>query len=373
MSSMIPESYLIAYERYIREKTDDENSPIIHNRYVNNDKQEGYKEMIAHNANRCVTECFGIDRKNNPSTEEVVECACNVLKLCENLVDWRLVDKAQDILESPVTKERAANAFRRIMCCTYTLEASANAYDEAASVFGYNFNLLAYLFFIKEPDKYLPLAPRKFDEIFDKLAITDCPKLSGHGTWNNYCAFLDCMEDIRQQLQKRYPDEKAVKLLDVHSMLWVIGGKDFEDFYKEQKNFIPSDVRAKETTVCAKARIGQGEYREQMIEYWDGKCAVTGCSLTSILKASHAKPWKDSNHMECRDPFNGLLLTPNLDELFDKGLISFQDDGTIIISSRLDNDTRKILGISDDFKMRQVSQEHLPYLKYHREKIYKKK
>src|SRR5262249_6618878 len=79
-------------------------------------------------------------------------------------------------------------------------------------------------------------------------------------------------------------------------------------------------------------RVGQGIFRENLIKYWKGKCAITGLSLTALLRASHIKPWRDSNNSERLDPFNGLLLSPSYDAAFDIGLISFREDGGIIFS-----------------------------------------
>ena len=76
------------------------------------------------------------------------------------------------------------------------------------------------------------------------------------------------------------------------------------------------------------ARIGQGKYRKDLIELWE-KCSVSECNMTDLLIASHIKPWSESSNEEKLDPYNGLLLLPNYDKLFDKHLISFNDDGKI--------------------------------------------
>ena len=75
------------------------------------------------------------------------------------------------------------------------------------------------------------------------------------------------------------------------------------------------------------ARLGQGRFRADLIERWNGACAVTRCRLRDILKASHIKPWKISNNRERLDPSNGLLLIANIDALFDSGLVTFDNNG----------------------------------------------
>ena len=94
--------------------------------------------------------------------------------------------------------------------------------------------------------------------------------------------------------------------------------------------------------------------------------------MTDILIASHIKPWNESSNEEKLDPYNGLLLLPNYDKLFDKHLISFDDDGRIIISPQIKKEEYKILGISADDKLFNVFEENKPYLKIHREIFYSK-
>jgi len=117
-----------------------------------------------------------------------------------------------------------------------------------------------------------------------------------------------------------------------------------------------------------KARKGQGKYRDSLIKYW-GSCAVTGCENKSILRASHIKPWKNSNNKERLSTFNGLLLTANFDLLFDQGLITFCNQGNIIISNNLDEKTQSILGVDRDITI-DLTVEHLPFMEFHRDKVF---
>jgi len=80
-------------------------------------------------------------------------------------------------------------------------------------------------------------------------------------------------------------------------------------------------------------RVGQQAYRQAMLNYWGGACAVTGLALRQAVRASHAKPWADcETDAERLDVFNGFLLSANLDALFDQFLISFDALGGILIS-----------------------------------------
>lgn len=119
------------------------------------------------------------------------------------------------------------------------------------------------------------------------------------------------------------------------------------------------------------SRIGQGKFRTELIQYWKG-CAVTNCQTLEVLRASHIKPWRNSNNKERLDVYNGLLLSPTLDAVFDNGLISFADNGKIITSGFLPENDRLKLKIDTDMRIARVEQQHLDYLKYHRVHVFKK-
>lgn len=128
------------------------------------------------------------------------------------------------------------------------------------------------------------------------------------------------------------------------------------------------DLTETEKKQLVKARIGQGSFRESLIAMW-GKCCVSGCDYVNILRASHIKPWRDSTNAERLDKFNGLLLSPNFDALFDKGLISFTDEGYVLISKSLPDSVYKALGCSNEAKAHLTS-AHAKYMKWHREYVF---
>ena len=94
------------------------------------------------------------------------------------------------------------------------------------------------------------------------------------------------------------------------------------------------------------SRVGQGAYRKRIIHRWEYKCAVTGFDKLDILIASHIVPWADSNDYERLDVNNGILLAPNFDALFDKHLISFENNGKIILSDAIEPQAYKRIGLS---------------------------
>ncbi len=118
------------------------------------------------------------------------------------------------------------------------------------------------------------------------------------------------------------------------------------------------------------ARLGQGKYRDELIALWKG-CPLTKCSDVRVLVASHIKPWSESTRPEQLDRFNGILLTPNADRLFDRGLISFSDDGTLLRSDLVRSKVLKQLEVPLDVRI-DFEPRHLPYLAIHRHKWFNK-
>lgn len=118
-------------------------------------------------------------------------------------------------------------------------------------------------------------------------------------------------------------------------------------------------------------RIGQDTFRAALMDYWSGTCAVTGVDVPEVLRASHAKPWSDcESDAERLDVFNGFLLVANLDALFDRGLISFDDAGDLLVSPRVAQNSLVSLGLGEGAKLRWLAPEHMPYLAWHRRAIF---
>jgi hypothetical protein len=115
------------------------------------------------------------------------------------------------------------------------------------------------------------------------------------------------------------------------------------------------------------ARLGQGKFRDDVIRHWGKCCAVTGATTLCAIRASHIKPWGEFPGIRL-DPDNGIPLLATLDALFDKGLISFDENGNMLISEQLSKRERRILGISNHDRIRIPSQQASRYLAWHRKR-----
>jgi hypothetical protein len=100
-------------------------------------------------------------------------------------------------------------------------------------------------------------------------------------------------------------------------------------------------------------------------------CRITGVNREEHLRASHCKPWRDASNEERLDGENGLLLTPSIDHLFDRGFIAFEDDGQVIVSPVAHAESLHRMGIrpASPPKTGNFSIGQRRFLAYHRENV----
>ncbi len=118
-----------------------------------------------------------------------------------------------------------------------------------------------------------------------------------------------------------------------------------------------------------KARIGQGLFRARVAEI-EHCCRITGISDSRFLIASHIKPWSRSDNAEKLDGSNGLLLTPNIDRLFDKGYITFDDDGHVRMSPQLPAHVIEAWSLNTPAPPKPLTGKQRRYMAYHRTAIF---
>jgi hypothetical protein len=113
-------------------------------------------------------------------------------------------------------------------------------------------------------------------------------------------------------------------------------------------------------------RIGQDVFRDALMDYWGGRCPLTGIAEPALLRASHIVPWSECNDEQRLDVHNGLLLSALWDAAFDKGLISFADDGSVLTSQSLGTAARAALGLDTVSPLRGLRDQHRANLALHR-------
>lgn len=131
-----------------------------------------------------------------------------------------------------------------------------------------------------------------------------------------------------------------------------------------------SHIKVKGTTreAIVKVRVNQETFRDLLLKRYD-KCCLCNVENKKLLIASHIKPWAESEPREKLDVDNGFLMCPNHDRLFDKGYITFDDDGKIVISDELSGNDRILLNINDRMHI-DLNENNKKYLKFHRENVF---
>jgi len=132
------------------------------------------------------------------------------------------------------------------------------------------------------------------------------------------------------------------------------------------------EISTTEREALVMARRGQGRFKNN-VQLHERRCRVTGVDRIEHLIASHCKPWRDCDSNEERlDGENGLLLTPSIDHLFDRGFISFENDGRLLVSSVAHKDSLRRMGVPVDEvgDVGSFSDGQKHYLEYHRENLF---
>lgn len=162
-----------------------------------------------------------------------------------------------------------------------------------------------------------PLLPEKYSPI----------QLNGNGNQTFYLCKIS--EELARLL---------LNLIDVQNPRFEDLLIDLNQRYNLERDLINNNdiiipnVENTERKQLVDARIGQGLFRERVTRI-ESACRVTGLTNKSLLIASHIKPWRNANNIERLDGNNGLILSPHVDKLFDRGMISFKDNGEVLVAN----------------------------------------
>lgn len=129
-------------------------------------------------------------------------------------------------------------------------------------------------------------------------------------------------------------------------------------------------IPATDREAIIRARCGQGVFKQRVMEI-EQRCRITGVTNPVHLIASHCKPWRDSTNAERLNGENGLLLTPSIDHLFDRGFIGFEGNGTLIISPVAHRPSLARMGIDTTgaVNVGSFAPGQRAFLEYHRDKV----
>lgn len=224
--------------------------------------------------------------------------------------------------------------------------------------------------------------PLKISEVAHKLAgllpLQYSPiQANGHG---NQGAYLAEISAAMARTLIELADHRLLGLMNsgvrVQDSANLIGDPvvltDWEDDLQKR---IAANDSLPETTRRALiyARRGQGIFKENVARH-ETMCRITHVGNPTHLIASHIKPWRESDDEERLSGGNGLLLTPSIDHLFDRGFISFGDDGEVLRSPVADEDSLGRMGIRCDEPLYagRFNSDQRHFLDYHRKEIFLK-
>jgi hypothetical protein len=210
-----------------------------------------------------------------------------------------------------------------------------------------------------------PIRPKDFiDELRPHLASKYSP-LQPNGNGNQGVYLAEVSEAFAEVLLR-----KAGVDIDVDGP--IDSGAAEEQASNQVQSAIEgrTDIGPTQKLQLVLSRRGQGVFKANV--RMNGKtCRCTGVSHPSLLVASHIKPWSKCSDKEKLDGCNGIMLSPHVDRLFDRGFISFEDDGGLKVSSKLPPGTLEQWGLQSLDNVGPFSPEQATYLKYHRIHVFK--
>ncbi|OHW61264.1 hypothetical protein EUAN_23880 [Andreesenia angusta] len=215
---------------------------------------------------------------------------------------------------------------------------------------------------------------KSFEECLERRAFE-----TDEGNFENFVAQFTVMDTSKEVINREWLKEIKLKesLISYYEPAqwtkYIINGISESPYtlgYKEVSLVEEEYINIENETVRkVKVRITQGKFRDKLIER-DKSCLICGLNIKELLVASHIKPWSESNNHEKQDSDNGLLLCIGHDALFDKGYISFEDDGKILISNKINAKDYPKLNVNESIKLRVDDKNQNKYMQYHRDSIF---
>ena len=337
-------------------------------------EHEGYKSDVWEKA-QAILDCKNWQEENIHTLDLAGRIAqCIDIKMGhgkkQNLIDWRESDGDGTNSMKKILLDRkklSEEVIYQIFCGSD----DEQAFNNAISAWGRKYPFISFLFFLKDMSNYAPVRPRIMQSRLERLGITtDCLKIC---SWKSYQEFIQILKLIQNLLGKKI---STPRLIDAHSFLWSMWV--FETSQKAHKPSL-TDIREREQPriiigddreAIVKVRINQSEFRKRLLKRYNG-CCLCGLRNPELLIASHIQPWRNSDKNEKVDDDNGLLLCPNHDQLFDKGFITFTDDGEMIVSEKLSENDRAITNVLSTKRI-ELSERGCGYMRFHRNKVFKK-
>lgn len=227
----------------------------------------------------------------------------------------------------------------------------------------------------------------RFYELRDPIRPADhMNKIAAHLP-SRYAPLRPNGDGLQSVYLTKLPDSLAAVLIDLigreaRQLLDAVRDQPFDgsapaqgliEWEEHELQRVSSDATLPETHRLAivTARRGQGLFKHNVMRI-EQRCRITKVDRVEHLRASHCKPWRDASNEERLDGENGLLLTPNVDHLFDRGFISFEDDGEVLVSPVAHRQSLERMGLStrSGLTVGGFTEGQRRYLAFHRENVF---
>lgn len=236
---------------------------------------EGYKDYVFAEAGRRL----GLEdwEDDEAGTGVIIDRVIDAIEINDgkqkrnNLLKWQQYG-AHNILSEVKNDERCFQV-ESLLFDFYTDELEAeDVFDPLVSLLGKKYNLIAYLFFIKDSSRFLPVSPKNFDAVFERLGVNF--KTSGQCSWENYSDYLFVIREIRSLLETE--GYEGLRLLEAHSFCWLLSSIDEleqggvtvipveADYSPSSVNSTPSPGRDVDWEALHHARAALGRLGEEL-------------------------------------------------------------------------------------------------------------
>ena len=205
-------------------------------------REEDYKSRIAEDARKELG--FGNWKESWIGTGKIAACASKAISKANNLVNKNQQIDFKNRLnpEHPKYRKNAKRVLYNIYRNT-SYEESA-AFADAVATFGGKYDTIAFLFFIKDDSRFLPISPGHFDNGFAELNINYTTSFQCN--WENYQGYLRIINEIRSVMEDMLPMLGSPRLIDAHSFVWVIQEERYKNWAPDPEQIIQIEQASEE-------------------------------------------------------------------------------------------------------------------------------
>lgn len=249
---------------------------------------------------------------------------------------------------------------------------------EAFGMIGQNWNTIGWKVDVKFIEFNHQIRPKEHIDKLNAMLPTKYSPLQANGNGNQGIYLTEILAPLMHSISNLIGQELVVLMkgnfvLDEQGEYKQEHDIELDDWDEHVKESIKHDLVLTETEKSSiiTSRLGQGRFKKNVQKY-EKMCRITKVEKSDHLIASHIKPWRVSNNEERLDGENGLLLTPTIDHLFDRGFISFEDSGRLIVSPVAHRQSLEKMGIDTKEKVNvgRFSSGQRGHLDYHRDSVF---